>query len=312
MELLRAEGAQVTVVPLCRTVPMPPPSPLHEAARDLGSFDWIVLTSSRAVEALAQAAGPAASLPGGANGHPGRPPYRVGFSGPGQRRPRWACVGPATAKSLERAFGFPPDLIPETASGASLAEALLAAFQRGAPATSVEGASAVTRTSASSPEQLGTVGKAPAPSGSEASASAASTASISRPLPRVLFPAAENARDELPAMLRARGIEVTQVTAYRTVPETPPPEALDPPEGRDHWDAITLTSGLAAENLVRIVRESRGETGLEWLRASHLAVLGPSAETALARFGLAPAIRADRPDLERLARAVIAALAGAK
>ncbi len=93
-----AAGATVEHLPLLEVIPPADPRPLERAATELALYDWLVFTSSNAVDAFLP-------LTGGA-----LPP-----------RLRVAVVGPATAEAL-RAYGLEPHL---TATRAE-AEGLLA------------------------------------------------------------------------------------------------------------------------------------------------------------------------------------------
>jgi uroporphyrinogen III methyltransferase/synthase len=122
---------------------------------------------------------------------------------------------------------------------------------------------------------------------------------------RVLFPAADNARPDLPEGLRAAGVEVTQVIAYRTEDVTPSWEELQPPGGLDRWDAIVLASGKAVASLRRSLAPL-GEAGArEWLHRNHPSALGASAAAALAAIGVTPADLAERPVVEELAAKIL-------
>ncbi|GAC1613311.1 MAG: hypothetical protein NVS9B1_21660 [Candidatus Dormibacteraceae bacterium] len=82
-------GYRVHAVPTVVTEAIP----LH--LPDLAGYDWVVLTSAAGVRALPD-------LPTG---------------------PRWAVVGPATARAL-RDRGVEPNLIPKAATGAAIADAI--------------------------------------------------------------------------------------------------------------------------------------------------------------------------------------------
>lgn len=86
---LEAAGYRVHAVPTVAT------RPVHFDQPDLASFDWVVVTSAAAVDALRQLG-----------------------SGP-----LWAAVGQTTAEAL-RARGVEPALVPEESNGLALAEAL--------------------------------------------------------------------------------------------------------------------------------------------------------------------------------------------
>jgi uroporphyrinogen-III synthase len=99
VDALRAKGAEVVHVPLLAIAPPPDPRPLEDAARDIGGYDWLLLTSANAARAVAAALGPAARLPA---------TLRVGSSGPATSAvirssfPRT----PVTAEATSR-FGSP-------------------------------------------------------------------------------------------------------------------------------------------------------------------------------------------------------------
>jgi uroporphyrinogen-III synthase len=95
-----AAGAEVETLPLLEVVPPADPRPLERAAAELALYDWLVFTSTNAVEAFLP-------LTGGA-----LPP-----------RLRIAVVGAATAEAL-RAFEVEPHL--EAPAGRSDAKGLLA------------------------------------------------------------------------------------------------------------------------------------------------------------------------------------------
>jgi uroporphyrinogen-III synthase len=93
-------GARVELLPLLEVVPPADPRALERAATELALYDWVVFTSSNAVEAFLP-------LSGGAF------PTRL----------RVAVVGPATAEAL-RAWEIEPHLIARKADAESLAEDL--------------------------------------------------------------------------------------------------------------------------------------------------------------------------------------------
>lgn len=88
--LLRAEGAEPLAYP-CLQFAVPADPRLEAAWRALaeGRFDWVVLTSANAAQAVAEGLGRV---------RPGRPPALPG-------RVRVAAVGPATARSAQELLG---------------------------------------------------------------------------------------------------------------------------------------------------------------------------------------------------------------
>lgn len=95
-----AAGARVAALPLLEVVPPADPRPLERAASELALYDWVVFTSSNAVEAFLPLAGGA--LPG---------------------RLRVAAIGPATAEAL-RAFEVEPHHVSERSDAEGLAAEL--------------------------------------------------------------------------------------------------------------------------------------------------------------------------------------------
>lgn len=108
-----------------------------------------------------------------------------------------------------------------------------------------------------------------------------------RPGTRVLFPQAIGGREELRNALLARGCMVDVVPASQTVPrrELPPLPACD---------VFTFASPSALRAFVAV-------HGLEPLRGTPLAVVGPTTGAAAEAFGLKPLV-ADAPTVEALIR----------
>jgi uroporphyrinogen-III synthase len=113
-----------------------------------------------------------------------------------------------------------------------------------------------------------------------------------RPGTRVLFPQAVGGRDELRNALLARGCVVDVVPASQTVPRrdlAPPPP----------FDVATFASPSALRAFVAL-------RGLDGLRGTIVAVIGPTTATAATALGLQPAV-ADAPTAEALVRAIASA-----
>lgn len=102
LEAFRAAGAQAEPLPLIEIAPPEDPAPLERAVREIDRYDWLVLASANAAEALLdrRPAGLAAALPPGLH---------------------VAAIGPATAEALRRR-GIEPALV----AGDSRAEGLAA------------------------------------------------------------------------------------------------------------------------------------------------------------------------------------------
>ncbi len=119
-EHLHALGAEPVLIPAIEFTEPTTYAPLDAALTALGSFHWVLFTSSNAVEAFVSRLTKAAHLN---QLSPLRIPHIAAFQG-APSRPRIAAIGPATARALENA-GLTPDLIPPQAVAESLAEALL-------------------------------------------------------------------------------------------------------------------------------------------------------------------------------------------
>jgi uroporphyrinogen III methyltransferase / synthase len=117
-EALRELGAEALEFPAIQIVEPTSYGPLDEALAGLSSFGWIVFTSRNTVDAVWS---------------------RLREAGKDARalaRLRVAAVGPATSEAL-RAHGVEPDLVPETFTSESLAEAF------GSPPAQASGGSVV-------------------------------------------------------------------------------------------------------------------------------------------------------------------------
>lgn len=106
MAALRRRGAQVILAPSVRIAPPERPEPFLRALTRLDGFDWVVLTSASALEAVRWAR----DADGGAAPFPARPR-------------RLAVVGPSTAKAAAE-LGWSVDLMPDEYTGEALLEAL--------------------------------------------------------------------------------------------------------------------------------------------------------------------------------------------
>jgi uroporphyrinogen III methyltransferase/synthase len=103
---LSSHGAIPLVFPLVSFAEPEDSGPLKKAIDELGQFDWLILTSVRAVRAVA-----------------GRASESGRFLRPAGSTWRAACVGPVTAEAA-RLAGFPVAHVAETHNGVALAEEL--------------------------------------------------------------------------------------------------------------------------------------------------------------------------------------------
>lgn len=114
---------------------------------------------------------------------------------------------------------------------------------------------------------------------------------------RVLFPRAETVRGDLAAGLRARGWEVDEVVAYRTVAGDPSPEAI---RSARLADAVAFTSSSTVERTVALL----GSGGLPPVVVS----IGPMTSAAARDSGVSVSAEAHPHTLEGLVAALVEAL----
>ena len=119
---------------------------------------------------------------------------------------------------------------------------------------------------------------------------------------QVLLPAAQEGRPELEQALRAAGIRVVKVAAYRSQPRTVDPAALralacDPPQ------VVLFGSPRTVEAFFEVA-SSEDTFGL---RRAKFVAIGPSTAAALDKHGIAPAAVAERPTSEALVDAAVRA-----
>lgn len=105
-EPLEEAGARVVLFPTIEIVPPDDRGPLDRAARDAGSYDWLVFTSVNGVKAFAGAL------------------ERAGIDGEALAdRVRACAIGPATGEALEE-IGLEPRVIPDEFVAEAVVEAL--------------------------------------------------------------------------------------------------------------------------------------------------------------------------------------------
>jgi len=104
-EALEARGIEAVLVPTIALEPAEPGGPLDAAARRIGDYAWVVVTSANGADALLDAVARVGTDPAAA---------------------RWAAVGPATEAVL-RARGVHVGLVPSRSSSEGIADELTAA-----------------------------------------------------------------------------------------------------------------------------------------------------------------------------------------
>lgn len=119
---------------------------------------------------------------------------------------------------------------------------------------------------------------------------------------KILCPRADIAPKDLIADLEKLGADVADITAYRTVGETPDPDLLDDLFAGDGPDWITFTSSSTVTNFVKAVT-------LDRLRASRasLASIGPVTSATMRKFNIEPNVEADSHTIPGLVAAILQA-----
>ena len=119
---------------------------------------------------------------------------------------------------------------------------------------------------------------------------------------KILCPRADIAPKDLIEDLEALGADVTDLTAYRTVGETPEPELLEELFADDGPDWITFTSSSTVTNFVNAV-------GLDRLRKSgaSLASIGPVTSGTIRGFDLEVDVEAVSYTIPGLVKAILEA-----
>jgi len=123
---------------------------------------------------------------------------------------------------------------------------------------------------------------------------------------RILLLRADIARRSLAEELRAKGADVREVAAYRTVVRPPEPEAVRRllADESAPADVITCTSSSTVQGLVRGL-EAAGLEPRTALRGVALAAIGPVTARTLREHGLEPAVVAADYTMPGLVRALI-------
>lgn len=123
---------------------------------------------------------------------------------------------------------------------------------------------------------------------------------------RVLLARSARARDVIPDSLRARGIEVDVIDAYRTeIPHesvSQVRELFAGGDGKPALDAATFTSSSTVENFLDLLREAGQPVPPKDLPAISI---GPITSKTLRAAGWEPAIEAEDHNVEGLVRATL-------
>jgi uroporphyrinogen-III synthase len=286
---LRKLGAQVIEIPFIEIRKLRSFKRLDDALKNLGTYDWLILTSVNGVESMwkrmrklhltfpkpPRDRGLTSAGKGSrkvreftrANAGPGK----FGPSAPVEKRPRIAAIGPATKKAIE-VRGLTVDIIPKE----YVAESVVRSLKRGVK------------------------GK------------------------RVLLVRARAARDVIPRELRKAGASVDVVEAYQTVvPQSSRSRlriALKNPKECPH--VVTFTSSSTVRNFVELLGPLRAAGALRTThrrgRPRHASLegiltasIGPITSSTLRELGLPVNVEAKEFTIPGLVEAIVRGLAKA-
>ena len=117
---------------------------------------------------------------------------------------------------------------------------------------------------------------------------------------RFLLPRADIAPPEFPNQLRAAGADVTEVVAYRTLPDAPEPEVIEQLLAGT-VDTVTFTSSSTARNFAAILGEKTGKLPARLTCVS----IGPETSRAVTAAGLTVAVEAEEHTIPGLVAALV-------
>jgi uroporphyrinogen III methyltransferase/synthase len=125
------------------------------------------------------------------------------------------------------------------------------------------------------------------------------------PVSRALVARAEQAREELPDALRARGVEVDVLALYRTHVEPLSAEVLAQAQAADY---ITFTSASTVRNFLQATGKDAGaNAGRGGLSPrTRVVSIGPVTSEELREHGMTPDVEAERHDIDGLLQALLA------
>jgi uroporphyrinogen-III synthase len=283
---LRVLGAEPVEVPVLEIRPPASYAPLDRALSQLGSYNWLVLTSANSVRALnerAAAIGACLATPSSL---------------------KVAAIGEATAAAARDA-GFPVTVVPESYVAESLVEEILSG-RHNVPGHDLSHADSRDESGhdfshADSRHESGH-DFSRADSGHKDASALAPAETIAGQ--RILLARAAIARDIIPDALRAAGAHVDVVDAYQNIlPESAPVllrQALT-----SKIDAATFTSSSSVTHLAAAATKAGIAFPLPGIPAVSI---GPITSHTLRELGWPPAAEANQHDIPGLVAAVVSIL----
>jgi uroporphyrinogen-III synthase len=275
-DALRKLGAVPVEVPVLEIQPPASFDALDHALRQLRTYNWLIFTSANAVHALVDRASAIGAVPAVLS------------------TVRVAAVGPATATAARDA-GFQITFVPESYVAESLIRGLLAIPQ--SPAQEDFGTdpdlTSGARLSFVTGHDFSRADKGPQ---KENGALAPASTFAGQ---RILIARAAIARDIIPDALRAAGVYVDVVEAYRNVVPESAPQLLREAVTAG-LDAATFTSSSSVTHLAEVAQKA----GIAFPLAIPAVSIGPITSQTLRDANWPPAAEGDPSDIPGLAEAV--------
>lgn len=274
---LKTAGAQVDTFALTQTIPIESEQ-LEQMRQRLaaGYYDWVVLSSWRAVQAVLPQLNALALAPTSA------PAPHSPTSAP----TRLAVVGHSTANWVNTHCALKPTLV-----GAGSAAKLLEVFPTPPAAVSTPPATPVTpqQPALTTPTTPAVTPAAPA----TVSTAAASTAAT----PTICLPQSQLAAPTLAQGLSQLGWQVDAVATYTTEPLPQLPAHLKTQWQAGAWDAVVVTAGSSAQALLQLLGPPPEKTAV--------VSIGKSTTARCRELGLRVDATAATPRAEHITQAII-------
>lgn len=289
---LKTGGAQVDTFALTQTIPIES-AQLEQIRQRLaaGYYDWVVLSSWRAAQAVLPQLNALALAPASAPA-PHSPTSAPTLNSPASAPTRLAVVGQSTADWVNTHCALKPTLV-----GAGSAAKLLEVFPTPPAAVSTPTATTVTpqQPAATTPTTPAVTPAAPAnalatPTATTAAASTAAT-------PTICLPQSQLAAPTLAQGLSQLGWQVDAVATYTTEPLPQLPAHLKTQWQAGAWDAVVVTAGSSAQALLQLLGPPPEKTTV--------VSIGKSTTARCRELGLRVDATAATPRAEHITQAII-------
>lgn len=279
---LKTAGAQVDTFALTQTIPIES-AQLEQMRQRLaaGYYDWVVLSSWRAAQAVLPQLNSLALAPASA------PAPHSPTSAP----TRLAVVGQSTADWVNTHCALKPTLV-----GAGSAAKLLEVFPTPPTATTAAAPTVTPQQPAATTPTTPAVTPA-APANALATPTATTAAASTVATPTICLPQSQLAAPTLAQGLSQLGWQVDAVATYTTEPLPQPPAHLKTQWQAGAWDAVVVTAGSSAQALLQLLGPPPEKTAV--------VSIGKSTTARCRELGLRVDATAATPRAEHITQAII-------